>query len=248
MSKGAIVGVGGGAPLNFKVVGGTTQPANPSENTIWVNTSAAVTGWVFSVAQPTGSEGLVWFQTGTSSNTPFNALKKNNITVYPNTCKQYVNGTWASKTTEVYQSGAWVDWRVYFYNKGVECTDLTGGWIGTNSSTYYSKGTFTKGTDKITISRTGRQAVTAQTSIAYDLTNLTTIYANILKVTTNCAFAVCKNSPADALNAASAKATVTSAGLAQIDVSNITGLHYIAIGTWGESVAGEIQFNEVYAI
>ena len=31
--------VGGGASLNYKVVGGTSAPANPKENTIWVNTT-----------------------------------------------------------------------------------------------------------------------------------------------------------------------------------------------------------------
>ena len=37
---------GGGGGLNLKVVGGTTQPTNPRENTIWVNTTTAITGYV----------------------------------------------------------------------------------------------------------------------------------------------------------------------------------------------------------
>ena len=43
---------GGGANLNFRVLGGTTQPANPKENDIWVNTDAKITSWVFSVTEP----------------------------------------------------------------------------------------------------------------------------------------------------------------------------------------------------
>lgn len=45
-------GGGTGAGLNFKVVGGTTQPSNPSENTIWVNTDKEITGWIFSAKNP----------------------------------------------------------------------------------------------------------------------------------------------------------------------------------------------------
>lgn len=39
---------GGGAALNFKVMGGTAEPSNPKENTIWVNTNNPITGWQFS--------------------------------------------------------------------------------------------------------------------------------------------------------------------------------------------------------
>ena len=38
--------------LNFTVVNGTSAPSSPTENTIWVNTSTAITGWDFSATQP----------------------------------------------------------------------------------------------------------------------------------------------------------------------------------------------------
>lgn len=44
--------VGGGDNLNFKIVGGTAQPSNPKENTIWVNTSTAIHAWDFSATEP----------------------------------------------------------------------------------------------------------------------------------------------------------------------------------------------------
>lgn len=100
---------GGGTPLNFKVVGGTSQPSNPTNNTLWVNTSTNITGWMFRTTEPVDkSEGVVWFQTSTSSSLTFNALKKNNVTVYPTGCKQYVSGAWKDKTLKAYQNGAWV--------------------------------------------------------------------------------------------------------------------------------------------
>ena len=120
---------GGGASLNFKVVGGTTEPASSKENTIWVNTDAEITGWIFSASEPENpTEGMVLFPTGTDSNIAFNALKKNGIQVYPLSAKQYISGAWVDKTVKIYQGGAWVDWITYLYNLGNECIDLTGGW------------------------------------------------------------------------------------------------------------------------
>lgn len=74
-------------------------------------------------------EGTVWITTGKSSTAPFNALKKNNITVYPISAKQYVNGAWVDKTAKIYQSGAWVDWwDGQLYENGNQFTSITGGW------------------------------------------------------------------------------------------------------------------------
>ena len=122
---------GGGASLNFFVVGGITEPTNPKENTIWVNTDIAITDWSFSAEEPTNpGEGMVWFQTGSSATAAFNALKKNNITVYPTGCKQCVSGAWAERAAKIYQGGVWVDWWAgEIYDNGNEHTDITGGWV-----------------------------------------------------------------------------------------------------------------------
>lgn len=41
-----------GVPLNFKIVGGTTEPTNPKENMIWVNTDQKITEWAFAAENP----------------------------------------------------------------------------------------------------------------------------------------------------------------------------------------------------
>lgn len=99
---------GGGTSLNFKIVGGTSQPTAPKENTIWVNTSVAIPAWELSATEP-GSPvaGMVWISTGTSSGVAFNALKKNAIQVYPLSAKQYVGGQWVSVEAKTYQDGEW---------------------------------------------------------------------------------------------------------------------------------------------
>lgn len=127
---------GGGAGLNFKVVGGTTMPANPSGNTIWVNTSTTITSYVFRPTQPTGSAGMVWIRTGTTNDVSFNALKKNSVIIFPQGAMQYVSGAWTYKTTKIYQSGAWKDLARagYLYYDGYQCVSTTGGWTGSGYS------------------------------------------------------------------------------------------------------------------
>lgn len=130
MAKGLKHGAGGGASLNFKVVGGTAAPASPKENTVWVNTSTAITGWAFCMEEPeTPAEGMVWLFTGAAAAAPFNALKKNNITVYPISAKQYISGAWEERGAKSYQSGAWADWwNGHLYEYGNLHERVTGGW------------------------------------------------------------------------------------------------------------------------
>lgn len=130
-----MVGGGGSGGLNFSVVGGTSHPGNPKENTIWVNTETEISGWVFSASEPeVPAEGMVWITTGTSSTIEFNALKKNGIQVYPISAKQYVSGAWVDKTAKSYQDGQWKTWIAWLYNNGNQFSDVTGGWVVRNAS------------------------------------------------------------------------------------------------------------------
>jgi hypothetical protein len=109
MGEAFLYGNGGGTSLNFKVVGGTSAPSNPKENTIWVNTSTKITNYVFSSTQPSGVNGTVWFKTGSSCRTEFNALKKNAIQMYPYECYQYSGTAWTEVTAKCYYGGSWMD-------------------------------------------------------------------------------------------------------------------------------------------
>lgn len=126
LEKSRVDGSGG---LNFKLVGGTTQPTDPSENMIWVNTDETITGWAFAPAAPADPEdGAVWIRTGLSSRVAFNAMKKNCIMLYPLKCRQYVNGAWNARSAQSYIGGEWVDWySVQLYENGDEFPAITGG-------------------------------------------------------------------------------------------------------------------------
>jgi hypothetical protein len=116
MGKCFLHGKGGLNPLNFNVVGGTSEPINPKENTIWVNTSKDITSWAFRTEQPSEpSDGMVWIAIGVNSTRAFNVLKKNTIYIYPISAKQYESGEWKDKPTSLYQNDKWEDITQIFY-------------------------------------------------------------------------------------------------------------------------------------
>lgn len=154
----------GNAYLNYAVVGGTTAPTNPVENTIWVNTDTAISGYAFDVNEPTVADNLVWIKLGEASLVPFSAIKNKTVMMFPLSVEQYINGAWVAKEAQVYQDGGWKSMKlqkVYLFNGGD--TDVTGGWTFTSGDTKvssYSIGTTIKFTcnpcDSSTINYTAR--------------------------------------------------------------------------------------------
>lgn len=127
----------GGAGLNFSIVGGTEEPTNPKENTIWVNTDVAISEWQFSGTEPAtridGTDlqtGDVWIGASNESTISLNILKKNGIILNIGTAKQYIDGEWVKVSLKIYYNGEWRKNILYLYNEGDLCTDITGDWIG----------------------------------------------------------------------------------------------------------------------
>lgn len=168
-----MVGGGGGAALNFKVVPGLTQPGTASENTIWVK-AEKIGSWYFSFTQPEGlQEWDVWFPTGTKSNVAFNALKKNGIQVYPLSAKQYVSGAWADKTAMIYQNGEWVDWFTYIVKDGASLVAFNSD-LRENILT-----TLTKMSNYLKVVISDSRAGGPVTNDKIDITNVKTIYLDV---------------------------------------------------------------------
>lgn len=132
----AVLAITGGG-LNFKVVGGTTRPANPKENTIWINTEQEVTGLVFSIKEPAEpASGLVWIKlTEKVTSTALTALEGDGIRLFAYYATQHVNGAFAAKPAKIYQDGAWKDlWSGTLYDNGI----IPDGFCGVVSSASHS--------------------------------------------------------------------------------------------------------------
>lgn len=101
---------GAGNILNFKVVGGTSQPASPVENTVWVNTATAISGYTVSGSElPVGitSEGWVHITAQAAGTDSMNILKKNGIYMKMSHIYQYQNGKWNRKEAYICKQGQW---------------------------------------------------------------------------------------------------------------------------------------------
>ena len=138
-------GGGSGSELNFEVVGGTTQPENPKENTIWINTDTEITEWIFSATEPENLvEGMVWIRTGVIRSGEFNVLKKNSIQLYPDSAQHYINGSFVKVETMIYQNSEWtLLWNGVLLKPNNTCDEYTGGWIADASIGIWSAGTNT---------------------------------------------------------------------------------------------------------
>ncbi len=121
----------GSGGLNFNVIAYASElllPATAKENTIAVITETPITGWSFAASTPASPyEGMVWFSTANVTVKSFNAVKKNELLVYPNKASQYVNGMWVEKIALHYQNGVWNSFFIQLYNAGNEYPDITGG-------------------------------------------------------------------------------------------------------------------------
>lgn len=243
----------GGAPLNFNVVGGLTQPADPKENTIWVRTSTNVSSWTLASTAPSSPEsGMVWIEISLPGTRVFNALKKNGIMLCPVSAWQYLSGKWTELTAKIYQGGVWKTWFTYLYDKGDECTALTGGWnayaykTSTSGSTA-TKPTVTKGSTsiKIAFSSSGTRAGALFTEKTVDLTNIATLEIDVIDVDSK-ADTVFLGITADKKNnySPTARKTIYEKGTAILDVSEFTGSYYVYVSMQGAST-NHVEFDSI---
>ena len=232
-----ITNISTGAELNFEVVGGTSQPSSPVENTIWVNTNTTITSWVFSVEQPSNpSNGMVWITIDMSNNIGFNALKNNGIHIYLCTAKQYVNGAWADVTSKIYQNNGWTELMkksTTIYNIGNLYQDITGGWEIYNGT----RETAVIDNTGIVFSRTSGssgKSATVATKNKINVTEYETLFVNVLNTASTGSdgyveIGILESPSAAPTFIASKQGQYGETGEFELDLSNISGEYYIAI-------------------
>lgn len=142
-----------GASLSLVVVNGLEEPAEPSENMIWVKSETAVPKWSVSSQRPeTGLvNGQVWLRemymplceiTPSGSNVSFSIAQ----------CWQYVDGEWIWQDCEVYTDGAWRGIGVYLYKSGTGWNGNFGGynrgaWSENTTHEYFQSSGTTSGSE-----------------------------------------------------------------------------------------------------
>ena len=200
-------------------------------------------------------EGTVWILTGTSSSTAFNALKKNGITVYPISAKQYVGGAWLDKTAKSYQGGAWTEWwnGVLFENAD-QYEDITGGWV--KGTSYGNAGTTATIDDTgIKLSTVSGSFINVETVNKIDLSGHSTLHvdATVTSRTSSSAnylwLAYTESSgqaihDSAAVPKASAKVTALGNVTLSLDVSTVDGEYFVVFGA---SVGGMgVTVNKIW--
>lgn len=256
-----IANISTGVELNFEVVGGTIKPVSPTENMIWVNTDTEITSWAFSTYVPELlEEGMVWFNTSANSLSEFNALKENNIMVYPNGCSQYINGAWIEKDATTYINGSWVYLRLTLYNAGI-LNEITGGMVQKgvdlydgirNETTNHCAGScnVTTGTSSMRIASVGATCAIAYFNNKVNLTPYKTLVFSGSISENNGHTQIGIWSEFNVAGANHNRVAVLegplSDGTYNIDISELSGEHYIGFLVSGFTDYNIITVKEVY--
>lgn len=262
-------GGGGSGGLNYSVVGGTTKPSNPKENTIFINTSAGITSHIFSASKPSSpAEGMAWINTNGASASSFNALKKKNwIVLLPGSVNQYIKGVWVALDAYIYKT-SWV--RIsyaiqYLYNKGDKCASVHGGWVASTRmhASNAKTPTLTFGGSTMTASITGTtlnyESGCIETVNGLNLTNFKTIkfvVTGYSLTNTQGGQGLIQVGVHKGLKdsqiwfAAGNYKDVTGTGTYTLDVSSLSGVHDIVIylkTDVGTGNTAQITISQIYA-
>lgn len=246
--------IGSSSGINFKIICSESVPVNPIENTIWIKSSLEMNGWAFSPDIPeTKEDGLIWITTGNNGLISFNALKRNEIKLYPTATSQYDSKNWVTKKAQIYKNGVWNDLEIWFYNNGDECTAKTGGYI--NAGGQYSVVENTESFIRIYTKYADTNGAMT-TNNAVNLSNINKIY---FKVDSN-SLITNKNSIPASVGIHTDKSIGSSTKifryskveiseepiLYSIDVSDLTGEYYIVARGYRSSGHAEMNISEIY--
>lgn len=232
-----------GEELNFSIIGNTSQPINPIDNTIWINTDHTINKWTFAAegdAPTSPIDGDIWIITVEKGNISFNTIKSDNkiiISIYK--CKQYISSAWVDKEMKCYQNGTWLIGIGYLYKDGV----ISSEWGGfTNRNYHYSDTSNTSfsitdnGTNMYFSSPMAGRSSAATSTNQIDLTNKSHIYFKALFNATDSAANRCHVGICNTTSGVCLPMTqYTSAGTGSvkthiIDVSGYTGKYYVGFG------------------
>ncbi len=241
----------GGVTVNYKLVGGTTEPINPKENTIWVNTDAEMAD--FSIEATNGfaepNEGDVWISTNIDADVSFTVDKKHRLMIYPAVTYQYINGVWAVKEARLFTGISWKQFSfndLAIFNNGdypiewVEADYTTNG-QGANSFSLNNRINILANYAGGSLPR----VVAAVTDTAIDITGYNTIFFEISQDSTASSYYLGVNDTkqTDATGKMVKHIVTQTKGISSLDVSDITGEMYVMVLCAGASIAPSVSVH-----
>lgn len=239
---------GGGTDVDLHVVGGTTQPTNPEQNTIWVNTSTAVTSYALQHDEPdTPVAGMVWIQTSYFSFVPMNILPDNGVEVYPVAAYQYESGAWVEKEAKSYIDGTWKDWVVYVWNGEADISH----WVRATAAATGSWDYTADGFLHVTTNSSGGAMIAYD--VPFDLTNVSAVryYGYSTGSGANRSVSVgaaIRGANAAVLATPSSWPRTDPLSYVDLDVSNLSGEYYVRIGAYNNLINRQMYFKRIVLI
>lgn len=236
------------AEFNFEVVGGTTAPTNPIDNTFWINTDTTITEWVFNLTAPSEPKsGMVWFQTDVSSDFEFDAIQDNGIYVYPKSAKQYINNAWVGKSVSVYQNGTWKNWAKHLYINGDECADVTGGW-SYNSGNYSTMGSIARNPTSLGCYSSSGRSANFYTKNKVSFAGYDTLRVNVKSAwigSTSYNWIIINTYPNHGYQVAMKANFNATNQIITFDISSLNDSYHVYIGCASDGAESYIEFSEV---
>lgn len=240
---------GSGGGLNFTVkqyADISALPATAAENDIAVITAATMNGWAFDAVEPASpAEGMVWIEVGAASEVAFNLLKKNAVYVYPVSVWQYSAGAWATVDAWIHQNSIWTQFSelitaVYLYNAGDVCEAVTGGYAAfslkpTSNPASNGSPSISYGETSMTISSDTTYATNGGIARTVEKVDLSS-FKKIVWEGTRTGGAEANISVWSSMgshqqeNRVATQTLTTAMQTAEIDISDLSGEHYIGFG------------------
>lgn len=171
---------------------------------------------------------MVWIQNGTADLGAFNALKKNEIRVYPIKASQYIGGAWVEKSAEMYRNGAWGKWieDLWLIENGNLKTTIAKQYADSDKGFLYIGRSNSQAVWKFKVDDAGYHYVALK---QVDLTNYSTLHVRGWGkngyISVNTAIQHQNSGKVAQVYLGASEATKT------LDVSSLKGLHYIIINT-----------------
>ena len=110
----------GGGGLNLRIVDGNTQPTNPVENLIWINTETRIPNWYWQASEPSQKEtGTLWIGASSVASNVLSLLRHNVLEAGIGTIRQWNGSSWVVVGGKVYYNGAWHNFQTFVYDGSI---------------------------------------------------------------------------------------------------------------------------------